>query len=312
MSPKSGSRGDGDRRAAESSGAARRTNRSTRRQRDPGRRGDRGQRGDAGRRGGSARSGGADRAATAGRGASRGGEQQTAGQQRVRAGARAPVSGVRRWWRWGLVGVLALATVLAVVLLFTPVVGVRQVKVSGLRVLSERRVERAAAVSTGTPMLRVDTDAIRERVTRLPRVDTARVLLSWPSTVRVEVSERTAVAVDVVSDGFRLVDDEGVAFATVPERPKGMPELRVSGEAGDGARRSAVTVLGALPELVLGQVRVVEVERGDNVRLRLTRGRTVEWGSTRLSERKAAVLPPLLTRHGEVYDVTSPALPTVS
>lgn len=205
-----------------------------------------------------------------------------------------------------------LATVLAVVLLFTPVVGVRQVNVSGLRVLSERRVERTAAVSTGTPMLRVDTAAIRERVARLPRVDTARVRLSWPSTVRVEVSERTAVAVGVVSDGFRLVDDEGVAFATVPERPKGIPELRVSGRAGDGARRSAVTVLGALPGSVLGQVRVVEVDRGANVRLLLTRGRTVEWGSTRLSERKAAVLPPLLTRHGEVYDVTSPALPTVS
>lgn len=284
----SGSGRDGERRVAARSGSARRTDRTSAQQRR------------------------ATRGASA-RGASGSGRPSRGRRDgRVRAGARTPVASARRWWRWGLVAVLALATVFVLVLFFTPVVGVRSVQVSGLRALEERRVVQAAGVEPGTPMLRVDEAAIRERVSRLSRVDSVRVTLSWPSTVRLEVRERVAVAVDVVSGGFRLVDAEGVVFATVQRRPAGLPEIRVPERAGEGARRSAMTVITALPDSVLGEVEAVVAERPDRVRLLLTRGRTVEWGSTRLTERKAAILPALLTREGKVYDVTSPALPTVS
>ncbi len=219
----------------------------------------------------------------------------------------------RRWWRWSLVGTLALATVVLLVLSFTPVMGVRSVQVSGVRVLQKKQVVEAAGVAVGTPMLRVDEEAIRGRVSRMPRVDSVRVGLVWPSTVRVQVTERVPVAVDVVPGGFRLVDDDGVAFATVRERPPELPEIRVADVApSDRATRAALTVLTALPDSVVRRVKAVVAEKPDDVRLLLTRGRTVEWGSTRLTDRKASILPVLLTREGDVYDVTSPALPTVS
>lgn len=38
----------------------------------------------------------------------------------------------------------------------------------------------------------------------------------------------------------------------------------------------------------------------------------MHWGESGDSARKAAILIPLLTREGQVYDVTSPDLPTVA
>ncbi|MFD0490590.1 hypothetical protein ACFQ0O_30060 [Saccharopolyspora spinosporotrichia] len=49
-----------------------------------------------------------------------------------------------------------------------------------------------------------------------------------------------------------------------------------------------------------------------DLRLHLRGDREVEWGGVRETPRKAAILPPLLTRPGRVYDVTSPVLPTVA
>ena len=49
-----------------------------------------------------------------------------------------------------------------------------------------------------------------------------------------------------------------------------------------------------------------------DIHLRLKGDREVHWGDTDESDRKAAILPPLLTRPGSVYDVTAPSLPTVS
>ncbi|MDR7300574.1 cell division protein FtsQ/DivIB [Haloactinomyces albus] len=205
------------------------------------------------------------------------------------------------------------ATVLAVVVFFTPLLGVRSVEVVGAATLSEDKVADTASIRMGTPMARLDEAAIRNRLQRISKIESVRVELSWPSTVTLRISERVPVVFAATDAGIRLVDAEGVAFETVPRPPGGMPELRVGRVAPDDpATQAAMTVLMSLSEPVRDQVTTVVAETPDNVVLLLTEGRKVEWGSTRLSQRKAAILPPLLTRPGEVYDVTSPALPTVS
>jgi cell division protein FtsQ len=49
-----------------------------------------------------------------------------------------------------------------------------------------------------------------------------------------------------------------------------------------------------------------------SVQLALADGRTIKWGGAENSQRKAAVLAPLLTRPGKTYDVATPEFPTVS
>ncbi|NYH78027.1 cell division protein FtsQ [Actinopolyspora biskrensis] len=221
-------------------------------------------------------------------------------------------SGGFRVGRWVVLVALALITTGTVLVFFTPVLGVRSVRVSGTEVLDSARVRQVASIDEGTPIVRVDRAAVRERVTGISRVESASVRLVWPSTVRVRVAEREPVLFERLSEGVRLVDDNGVGFAEAPERPREMPELRLPEDSGEQRTEDAVTAFTSLDEEVRQQVRVVELDGSGRVRLLLTRGRTVEWGSARESELKAAVLPALLTREGRIYDVTAPELPTVS
>ncbi|MEB3367012.1 cell division protein FtsQ/DivIB [Saccharopolyspora mangrovi] len=217
------------------------------------------------------------------------------------------------WRRFLLPGLLAVATIGFLVVYFSPLLGVRAVQVEGNRSLDSDAVVKAAEVAEGTPMLRVDPEQIREHLHALPKVADAQAVLDWPSTVRIQVTERAPAAYFRATDGVRLLDVAGVPFETVADPPTGVPELRApKASADDPATRAALSVLVALPVPVRAEVTAVHAQSQNDIRLELNGGRSVDWGSVKDTERKALILPPLLTRPGKVYDVTTPALPTVA
>ena len=216
----------------------------------------------------------------------------------------------RRW-----IAALALLSVTALVylLLFTSMLGVRSVAVSGNKLVGTEAIVDAAAIPDGTPMFRVDTDAARERVARLPRVASVDVSRSWPSTVQITVTERMPVAVVKAPDGVHEVDGAGVDFAVIPKGPSGVPTLVVGRAAPDDAATvAAVTVLTHIPKQLVKQIVTITPHTPGDVQLALKGGKTVKWGSADESERKAAVLAVLLTRPGKVYNVAAPDAPAVS
>ncbi|GAB3274838.1 FtsQ-type POTRA domain-containing protein [Parasphingorhabdus pacifica] len=209
--------------------------------------------------------------------------------------------------------VLTVLTIAVVVVYFTPVLGVRSVEVEGNEMLGDQEVRAAAGVRMGVPMLRVDSDEIGGRLRRMRELKSVDVSLAWPSTVRLEVVERVPAVYMVGADGVHLVDASGTPFRKVPERPPALPELKVNTAAPDDpATRAALAALTSLGPEVRAEVVAVEVKANIDVRLLLTGDRQVEWGENEQVERKAAILPPLLTRPGKTYDVTSPELPTVA
>jgi cell division protein FtsQ len=107
-----------------------------------------------------------------------------------------------------------------------------------------------------------------------------------------------------------LVDRGGVAFATEQRRPAGLPLVSAPVDAGAPALRAALDVLDTLPPAVRDQVRQLRAASREQVSMRLSKGRTVVWGSTERSDRKAAVLAVLLSRKASVYDVSAPDTPT--
>jgi cell division protein FtsQ len=216
----------------------------------------------------------------------------------------------RRW--------MALLIVLAVlgltyVVMFTSLIGVRTVEVLGTHDISRDAVRAAAAVELGTPMVRLDTEEVAQRVAKLPRVAEVAVSRSFPTTVEIQVTERTPVAVVPDSDGTHLVDRTGLDYATVSARPGGLPVLKVVKVAPDDqSTHAAVTVLGAIPDQLRKRVVEVSARTPGDVQLRLRSGKVVKWGDAEDNERKSAVLAPLLTRPGKTYDVATPDFPTVS
>ncbi len=200
-----------------------------------------------------------------------------------------------------------------IAVLFTPLFGVRSIEVVGIRDLGEDQVRRAADITMGTPMARLDTDGISARVGELPRVASVRVERSLPGTVRLLITERTPVGVVKAADGVHLVDGTGKDYARVPEAPAGLPELHLTRAAPDDpGTRAVVEVLAALTDKLRPEVLAVTAQTGADVTLTLSAGRQVRWGDATDSARKAAILQVLLTKKGKVYDVSTPDLPTVS
>ena len=209
-------------------------------------------------------------------------------------------------------GALLVVGALAWLVYGTSVLGVREVRVVGADSLAPREVEQAAAVRMTQPLAGVDLDRIRSRVEDLPAVDRAVVSRSWPSTVVIEVVERTPVAAVPVGEQFTLIDAEGVAYRTVVRPPDGLPVARLAAPGPEDINtRSALTVLSALTAELREQLVSISVPAPAQVQLVLRRDRRVIWGDDSQSETKARVATALLERRGDTIDVSAPKVVTI-
>jgi cell division protein FtsQ len=228
---------------------------------------------------------------------------------RVRAPRRSRgVSGLRLL-------LITVATIVGVVALFlvayfSPLMSVRTIEVSGNSVVTSPEIEAAAALSTGEPLMQVDTASAAHRISMIPRVATVRVKREYPSTITISVVERVPV-VFTERDGKRyLMDKLGFEFAQ-QDPPPGLAEL-VTGNpgSGDASTRAALAVMTGVPPYVTDQIARIEVTSPVNIVLELKDKRTVVWGDDERNAEKAETLRHLLTQEGTEYNVSSPQNPT--
>ena len=218
-----------------------------------------------------------------------------------------PGSGTRRRVL-RLIAVLAMLAVLgsaAWVVYGTGVFAVSTVKVTGTSLLTPEQVREAARVRPGTPLARLDTEAIAERVSVLPPVAAVTVERDWPDTVVIRVSERIPVAVVPVDGGFAVLDGTGVVFHRVTERPRHLPLVEVAKPGPrDQTTRDALVVLDALTDELRAVLVKLVAESPTRITLHLTEQRSVIWGDATESDKKAQVAAALLKRGARTIDVS--------
>jgi cell division protein FtsQ len=227
--------------------------------------------------------------------------------------ARARQRRLRAALPWAVtLGVVLVAGGLLWMVYGTSVLGVRSVEIVGTDVLTHEQVEQAARVRMSEPLARVDLDVVRARVETLPAVDRAIVSRGWPSTVEIQVIERTPVAAVPMGEQFSLIDDEGVAYRTVARKPKGLPLAELATPApGDVNTKAALTVLGSLTDELRAQLVSISVPAPAQVSLGLRKDRTVVWGDDTQSPTKAQIATVLLKREGDTIDVSAPTVVTI-
>ena len=116
-------------------------------------------------------------------------------------------AGRRRLRRITLVLALVALVVLALVATRTPLLDVDRVTVAGNERTSVDDVRNAAGIRLGEPLLSIDLGTVASRVEELPWVASADVTRSWPSTVKIQVTEREPVAVvQVTNDLAAMID----------------------------------------------------------------------------------------------------------
>jgi cell division protein FtsQ len=213
----------------------------------------------------------------------------------------------RRLLRRAGQGLLLLLPVLgfAWVVLGSSWLALDRVQVTGTERLQRAQVVAAVGVPTGTPLGRIDTAEVEDRLSALPPVAEVAVRRDWPGTLEVTVTERVPAAAVAVDGGVQLLDRTGVPFATEPQPPAGLVALQVEQPGpSDPATRAALDVHAALPEPLRVQVTAVQAPSPQGVVLVLADGRSVVWGGPRGSKTKAAAVLALLHRPGEVFDVS--------
>ncbi len=195
----------------------------------------------------------------------------------------------------------------------TSVLGVREVRVVGTQFLTPLQVQQAAEVPMKEPLARVDLEEVRARVRGIPAVDRVAVRRSWPSTLVLEVVERTPVAaVPTAPKQFTLIDGSGVPYRVVTNKPDGLPLMRTAAPGpSDVNTRSALTVLGALSDELREQLVAISAAAPAQIKLELRDDRTVVWGDDSQSDTKSQVATALLKKAGSEIDVSAPSVVTI-
>lgn len=226
---------------------------------------------------------------------------------RARARRRAP-------WRRALAGLVALGAVAGLVWLvwFSPYLVARSVTVEGVEGAERDAVVEAAAVPLGTPLARIDTGAVTERVRARITIAEARTGRSWPGTVTITVRPRTAALVVKNPQGqLEVVDATGVTFGQVAEAPAGVPVVTAESTAGQTteALRAALSLIHALPSDLADRVSTITVSSANLVTFTLGEVQ-VTWGGADQPTRKVRVLRALLATNPVGIDVSAPETPT--
>jgi len=94
----------------------------------------------------------------------------------------------------------------------TPRFAVSNVEIEGTERLGREDVLGAAGVEKGQNLFVLDLEAAEKKLLQSPWISSARLTRKLPGTVRIEVSERNAVALAILGESTFLVDEEGYPF----------------------------------------------------------------------------------------------------
>ena len=245
--------------------------------------------------------------------------------ERRKAIVAARVHRRRRVLGWGLLAI-ALAAGVAY-LIRTPLFGLSAVRVEGTRAVPRAEVMEAAEVRLGEPYLGLDLAAIRARVAALPRVAAVRVTRDYPSSLRIAVTERPAVASVSTGGIYWLIAADGTVLDSAASRPADLPYVAgvpLPPGVAAGSRlppgnelANALTALGGMAPELERQVAGVNARTLDSLEFTLEDGTRVLYGLAVDQPAKDAAVQLVrrtLKREGreaQRIDVRNPSAPTV-
>jgi cell division protein FtsQ len=206
--------------------------------------------------------------------------------------------------------VLGILAGVAWALLGSKLLVVRSVVVTGTHLVPRSEVLAAAGVRLGTPLIRVNTTLVTQRVDAIKQVDSAQVSKDWPDRLVITVHERTpVVALPAPGGGYDLLDHAGV-IVRWSVQPGALPlyqtQLPATSLRGDSGLAEASAVLAELPAWLSRSVTEVDVPGQDEVTLHVRHGITVVWGGPDQAGVKAKELAVLMREHARYYDVSAP------
>jgi cell division protein FtsQ len=201
----------------------------------------------------------------------------------------------------------------------SPVFQASDLRVSGGVRLSPGRIEALAGVDATTNVVRLSTEAVERRLEADPWIEDAEVSRVLPSTIRIVIRERRALAAVRSGGRWGIVAGDGTVLRFSARQPA-LPVLEgvvATAIAVGGSLRGAEDVLGVLRHLPQGLGPASARFVAGGVQIRLPSGARILYGDRAEWRAKNAALTALLRwargqgREAAVLDVRVPNAPAL-
>jgi cell division protein FtsQ len=216
-----------------------------------------------------------------------------------------------------LVSSVAALMVLVLATMFTPLMAIEKITVSGNQNTSTKQILAALKHRIGSPLPMLSEADVAKDLEKFKVIESVSLLSQPPNKVEVRITERTAIAIVIRSGVSYLYDPAGVNLGRVKVNPA-IPTILVNDDPKTSENyKQAIDVLLALPAQLLKRVSYIQAKSRDNVTMQL-RGvatQTIIWGDSSDSILKSKVLKALLLKTPPsvraTFDVSSPLTPSV-
>ena len=209
----------------------------------------------------------------------------------------------------GLSAVLALGV--ALIVLASPIVAVRTVKVEGAKYADAALVRSVSESLKGKSVLTVDTKTASERLESDPWIKSARITTSLPSRVLIQINERIPVAWFLgVDNRARVIDEDGLVLSVVEGRPtqymwiEGTGPNLTAGASSAAAYRAAGQLAMSLPSELAPMVKHLGVAGTEKITMTLKTGTVINFGAP-VDMRNKLVNVVVLLRRQDVNSIIS-------
>lgn len=217
---------------------------------------------------------------------------------------------------------LALALWMA---FFSPLLAVREVKLSGAKHTTAAEAARVVGLDSSDNLLLLSTDEVARAVGSLPWVKSVHVDRKLPGTVKLTITERKPALTVALGEERYLIDRRGRVLS-VGRSAEGLPVLaglevespRPGERLSSEELKSALRVFSSMPRRLRNDVRAVFAPTVERITFQLSDGIQVRYGAAEDMSSKNEVLVVLLARlrnegrTASYVDVRVPEAPAVS
>jgi cell division protein FtsQ len=171
--------------------------------------------------------------------------------ERIPALKREPETPRRRGGKLLAILIALFAIVLIILFFRSSLSKVADIRVSGMKHMSEAEVKTALGIKPGDSFFTPGSAKLAGRIKALPPVKDARVIKKFPGTLEVQVIEHDEVATEIGTDGvIRVVLANGLALpaasGSLPDKP-----ILTGWKPDEGVRFALCTALDAMPDALL-------------------------------------------------------------
>lgn len=216
-----------------------------------------------------------------------------------------------------VVSAFSALTLLVLATIFTPMLAVENIKVTGLNRLSNKSVINALQSQIGKPLPTISGAEVKKALEPFALIESFTIVSLPPHTMQIKIIERQPIGIVNFGGTNYLYDPAGVrvGFASGQE---GLPLIDIAGDSIKSKKfKAAIDVLMALPAELLSRVYKIDAQSKDDVTLVL-RGyasQRIIWGDQSDSILKSKVLAALIANQKSTdrvtYDVSAPNSPVV-